>query len=72
MLTSGTIIFIPEDGAHASIGTIDETGHFTLTCYDGNDGAVPGTHRMEVTLTRALDEGAPPWPVPQPCKTSTS
>lgn len=64
-LTSGTIIFVPEDGAHASIGMIDENGHFTLTCYDGNDGAVPGTHRMEVVLTRAPDEGAPPWPVPR-------
>lgn len=64
-LTSGTITFIPEDGAHASIGTIDENGHFTLSCYDGDDGAVPGTHRAEIVLTQALDEGADPWPVPE-------
>jgi len=64
-LTNGTIIFIPEGGAHTSIGTIDKEGHFTLTCYDGNDGAVLGTHRMEIVLSEALDEDAPPWPVPR-------
>jgi len=64
-LTSGTITFIPENGTHTSIGTIDENGRFTLSCYDGDDGAVPGTHRVEIVLTRALDEGAEPWPVPE-------
>ncbi len=64
-LTAGTIIFIPEDGVHSSIGTIDKTGHFTLTCYDGDDGAVLGMHRMEVVLTETLDEDAPPWLVPE-------
>jgi len=72
-LTSGTILFIPEDGAHASIGAISDMGRFTLTCFDGNDGAVPGSHRMEIAPSQAPEEGDPPWTVPQKytnCETS--
>src|SRR5262249_25967947 len=47
-LTYGDLKFVPE-GARPSYAKLDSNGGFTLTCYDGNDGAVPGLHRVAVS-----------------------
>jgi len=62
-LQGGTILFVPE-GARPSAGEIDDNGRFTLTCYDGSDGAVVGLHRIEIAPSEVPGEDDPPWPVP--------
>jgi len=47
-LTYGHVRLVP-DNARPSGGRLDAQGRFTLTCYDGQDGAVPGHHRIEVS-----------------------
>lgn len=63
-LTVGYIRFVPE-GARPSGGQLDSQGRFTLTCYDGQDGAVPGKHRVEVAATEQVDETAVRWHAPK-------
>jgi hypothetical protein len=43
----GTIGFVPDNGRPAS-GEI-KNGHFTLTTYQEDDGAIPGKHNVSVT-----------------------
>src|ERR1044071_5554060 len=45
-VTRGSIKFVPDNGRPSS-GQINADGRFTLTCYDGNDGALPGKHRVQ-------------------------
>src|SRR4051812_37196077 len=40
----------------ASTGEIGPDGRFTLTCYDGKDGALPGKHRVQVDANRGISE----------------
>jgi hypothetical protein len=54
-VTRGSIKFVPEKGRPSS-GEIGPDGRFTLTCYDGNDGALPGKHRVQVDGNRAISE----------------
>jgi len=62
-LTSGSIVFVPALG-RGSVGNLDEQGRFTLSCYDGKDGAVPGTHSLEISADVLPTETEAPWPVP--------
>ena len=39
-----------------ALGRTDETGHFTLTTYENNDGAIVGRH--VVTVSAGFDESA--------------
>lgn len=54
-VTRGNIKFVPEQG-RPSFGAIGPDGRFTLTCYDGNDGALPGVHRVQVDANRPISE----------------
>jgi hypothetical protein len=63
-LSQGNIKFVPE-GARPSAGTIAEDGRFTLTCYDGNDGVVPGTHRVQISASEILGESKIKWWAPK-------
>lgn len=54
-ITRGSIKFVPEQG-RPSFGQIGPDGHFTLTCYDGKDGALPGKHRVQVDANRPISE----------------
>ena len=63
-LTTGNIKFVPE-GARPSAGVIDPTGHFTLTCYDGNDGVIPGNHRVQISASEILSESKVKWWAPK-------
>jgi hypothetical protein len=63
-LTCGTLMLVPE-GARPSIGQIDKQGRFTLTCYEGTDGAVPGHHRIAVVCNEQLNPDAIRWLAPK-------
>lgn len=62
-LTQGNIKFVPE-GARPSAGKLDENGRFTLTCYDGNDGVIPGTHRVQISASEILKGNKVKWHAP--------
>lgn len=63
-LTVGNIKFVPE-GARPSSSKIDSEGRFTLTCYDGDDGVVPGKHRAQVSAVEVLGPSKVRWHAPQ-------
>lgn len=63
-LTSGNIKFVPKNG-RPSAGTINTDGHFNLTCYDGNDGALLGTHRVQISSNRIISDSKIEWYAPQ-------
>ena len=62
-LVEGNIKFVPESG-RPSAGTISTDGRFTLTCYDGSDGAIPGKHRVQVSASRILNGSKVQWFAP--------
>lgn len=62
-LTFGDIKFVPE-GARPSSAKLDTNGAFTLTCYDGEDGAVPGLHRVAVSGSEVLQQEQVVWHAP--------
>lgn len=63
-VTHGTIRFIPNN-ARASVGNLGSDGHFTLTCFDGLDGAVLGSHRIEVAASEIRGENTLRWHAPK-------
>lgn len=63
-LTRGNIKFVPKDG-RPSAGKIGPDGHFNLTCYDGNDGALLGTHRVQVSSSNIISDSKIEWFAPQ-------
>jgi hypothetical protein len=62
-LTVGNIKFVP-DGARASSGKLDSQGRFTLTCYDGEDGVVPGRHRAQISAMEVISASKVKWLAP--------
>jgi hypothetical protein len=63
-LKSGNIKFVPQNG-RPSAGKIGADGHFNLTCYDGNDGALLGTHRVQVSSNRIISDRKIEWYAPK-------
>jgi hypothetical protein len=63
-LKAGSIMFIHPD-SRPSIGSIDPSGHFTLSCYEPGDGAIIGKHRVKVTACQALSERSNQWYAPK-------
>ncbi|QEG36461.1 hypothetical protein [Bythopirellula goksoeyrii] len=63
-LTSGNIKFVPSNG-RPSGSKIDEQGHFNLTCYDGNDGALLGKHQVQVSSNRIISDSKIEWYAPK-------
>jgi len=55
-LEVGFIRLIADD-ARPSYGHLGPGGRFALTCYEGKDGSVPGTHRVVVTAVGLLEDG---------------
>jgi hypothetical protein len=62
-LTRGYVKFVPANG-RPSVGTIDKAGKFTLTCFDGGDGAIPGKHRVQVAANRIISDNKIEWYAP--------
>ncbi len=63
-LTLGYIRFVPDEG-RPSGGDLGPDGRFRLTCYDGYDGAVVGTHRVEVAAREILGTDTLRWHAPK-------
>jgi hypothetical protein len=63
-LKFGSIRFVPSD-SRASQGAIDANGHFTLNCYEKDDGVVPGTHTVTVMACEPLSRTLVRWHVPR-------
>jgi hypothetical protein len=63
-LSIGNIKFVP-NGGRASWGKIDENGRFTLTCYEAYDGAIPGTHRVQVSAIEMISASKAKWHAPK-------
>jgi hypothetical protein len=62
-LDRGNIKFVPKNG-RPSAGSIGSDGRFILTCYDGNDGALLGTHRVQVAANRIISDSKIEWYAP--------
>src|SRR5204863_2620412 len=63
-LTRGNISFVPENG-RPSAGKIAQDGRFTLTCYNGADGAILGKHRVQVAANRGISDHKIEWFAPR-------
>ena len=59
---AGSIRFVPE-GARPSSSDLDAEGRFTLRCFEKDDGAVLGTHRVEVAA-REIEGESVRWYAP--------
>lgn len=59
----GSIQFVPE-GARPSSSDLDGEGRFTLRCFEKDDGAVTGTHRVKMAA-RAMEGEKLRWYAPQ-------
>lgn len=62
-LTTGNLKFVTE-GARPSTARLDEQGRFTLMCYDGDDGVVPGKHRVQVSSFELVSASKVRWLAP--------
>lgn len=54
-LKYGAVVFVPEEG-RSSFGTLDNEGHFSLTCFTPNDGALLGKHRIQVVARETIND----------------
>ena len=62
-LTVGIVQFVPE-GTRPSGAKISKDGSFTLTCFDGGDGIVPGTHKVAIVAKEMVSESKAKWHAP--------
>jgi hypothetical protein len=63
-LKFGSVRFIPA-GGRASYGELNQEGRFALTCYDQDDGALVGKHRVEVAAAEPLGPIKRKWHAPK-------
>ncbi|MEM9352317.1 MAG: hypothetical protein AAGA92_04835 [Planctomycetota bacterium] len=63
-LPQGNIKFVPS-GGRPSAGKVQPDGSFVLTCYDGNDGVIPGRHRVQISASEILGESKVRWHAPK-------
>lgn len=63
-LELGTVRLVPQ-GARPSVGQIGEDGRFVLNCYEGDDGVIPGTHRVAVIANKGKGDTALEWFAPK-------
>lgn len=62
-LTTGFVRVIPDD-ARPATGQIDRDGRFRLTTFDGDDGCVVGTHKVEIIARKSQGGTAIQWLTP--------
>jgi len=60
----GYIRLVPE-GARPSGGRLNEEGRFILSCYEENDGVIPGVHRVEVDAAEPISSKKKLWHAPK-------
>lgn len=63
-LTRGSIQVIPK-GERPAGGAIGPDGRFSLSCYERNDGVIPGTHLVTVQATKQLSPRETLWMTPK-------
>jgi hypothetical protein len=63
-LAHGSVMFVPDHGRSAG-GSLDKDGRFTLTCYEPNDGVIPGKYRVKVSGVEFLSETSQKWHAPK-------
>jgi hypothetical protein len=63
-LKYGQVVFVPKRG-RPSTADLDETGHFSLTSFNPNDGAAQGVHQIAVFGNEQLDESRTKWHAPR-------
>ena len=63
-LTYGVVRFVP-NGARVSSGRINSDGTFKLGCFEQDDGAVTGQHRVEVSGAEVLGDTKTRWHAPK-------
>lgn len=71
-LTHGSIMLVPK-GGRPSMANLNERGHFTLGCYDREDGTVRGRYAVKVMGAQAIGEDTVRWFAPKKyadCSTS--
>ena len=62
-LTAGFVRVIPNN-ARAATGQIDRDGRFRLSTFDGDDGCVLGTHKVEIIARKSQGGTALVWLTP--------
>lgn len=62
-LQMGVVYFAPE-GTRPSMGTIGESGRYTMSCYEDDDGVIPGTHRVSIAAMDVLGPNRIQWYAP--------
>src|SRR5262245_7659346 len=63
-LTRGHVHFNPRK-ARMSQGKLDENGRFTLGCFEVDDGAVVGSHKVAVVACESIGEIKMKWYTPK-------
>jgi hypothetical protein len=63
-LSAGTIQFVTDAG-RASQGKLDHDGRFRLSCYEENDGALLGTHKVAIASAKELNPFEVRWFAPK-------
>jgi hypothetical protein len=63
-LKYGIIRFVPANARPAG-GKLDTEGRFSLTCFEENDGATLGTHRIEIEACEPLSGTKFLWHAPK-------
>lgn len=63
-LTKGSVRFISPN-SRASGGVLDSEGRFVLSCYENGDGAVLGTHQVEVVANERVTTTKMRWLAPK-------
>jgi len=63
-LSYGYIRFVPKE-MRPSGGNLDEEGRFTLSCYEKNDGIIPGEYRVEVNAAESISSSKKKWHAPK-------
>ena len=63
-LKFGAVMFVPAKGRGSS-GVLDENGHFVLSCYDQNDGALVGTHHVRIIGGKQINDLTTQWFAPK-------
>jgi hypothetical protein len=63
-LRYGVVRFTPAEGRPSS-GQLDENGHFVLSCFEVNDGALVGKHQIEVSGLERIKDDEVRWNAPK-------
>jgi hypothetical protein len=63
-LKFGSVRFTPEN-ARMSGGMLDSEGRFSLSCFERNDGAVIGHHRVTIAAGETLSPTKVRWHAPR-------